>query len=189
MNKKNKKPDNKVLNTILSNIFIWIVIVVVAFSIASNFSSYEKIKNVSYNEYKKLIENREISSATLIGNNFKGELNSEISIEDDNGRINTYNFISLELPEATIDQADFWVENGIEVKIIKETMSAFDYLIQFSPWLLIILFWFFIMRRMNGAGGQGGIFSFAKSKATLISSNNPKVTFKMLLDVMRLTSN
>tara|TARA_Y100001978_G_scaffold128692_1_gene114918 strand:- start:239 stop:2197 length:1959 start_codon:yes stop_codon:yes gene_type:complete len=178
MNKKNKKPDNKVLNTILSNIFIWIVIVVVAFSIASNFSSYEKIKNVSYNEYKKLIENREISSATLIGNNFKGELNSEISIEDDNGRINTYNFISLELPEATIDQADFWVENGIEVKIIKETMSAFDYLIQFSPWLLIILFWFFIMRRMNGAGGQGGIFSFAKSKATLISSNNPKVTFK-----------
>ena len=36
MNKKNKKPDNKVLNTILSNIFIWIVIVVVAFSIASN---------------------------------------------------------------------------------------------------------------------------------------------------------
>ena len=99
----------------------------------------------------------EISSATLIGNNFKGELNSEISIEDDNGRINTYNFISLELPEATIDQADFWVENGIEVKIIKETMSAFDYLIQFSPWLLIILFWFFIMRRMNGAGGQGGI--------------------------------
>ena len=178
MNKKNKKPDNKVLNTILSNIFIWIVIVVVAFSIASNFSSYEKIKNVSYNEYKKLIENREISSATLTGNNFKGELNSEITIEDDNGVINKYNFISIELPETTLDQADFWVENGIEVKIIKETMSAFDYLIQFSPWLLIILFWFFIMRRMNGAGGQGGIFSFAKSKATLISSNNPKVTFK-----------
>ena len=96
----------------------------------------------------------------------------------DNGRINTYNFISLELPEATIDQADFWVENGIEVKIIKETMSAFDYLIQFSPWLLIILFWFFIMRRMNGAGGQGGIFSFAKSKATLVSSDKPKITFK-----------
>ena len=109
MNKKDKKPDNKVLNTILSNIFIWIVIVVVAFSIASNFSSYEKIKNVSYNEYKKLIENREISEATLTGNNFKGELNTEISIEDDNGRINTYNFISVELPEATTDQADFWV--------------------------------------------------------------------------------
>ena len=178
MNKKNKKPDNKVLNTILSNIFIWIVIVVVAFSIASNFSTYEKIKNVSYNEYKKLVENREISAGTLTGNNFKGELNNEISLEDENGRINTYNFISIELPEATTDQADFWVENGIEVKIVKETMGAFDYLIQFSPWLLIILFWFFIMRRMNGAGGQGGIFSFAKSKATLISSNNPKVTFK-----------
>ena len=31
---------------------------------------------------------------------------------------------------------------------------------------------------MSGPSGQGGIFSFAKSKATLISSDNPKITFK-----------
>ena len=57
-------------------------------------------------------------------------------------------------------------------------MGLVDYLIQFSPWLIIILFWFFIMRRMSGPSGQGGIFSFAKSKAKLISSDNPKITFK-----------
>ena len=178
MSKKNKKPTNKVMNTILSNIFIWIVIVVVAFSIASNFSTYEKIKEVTYNEYKDMVENKNIESATLTGTHFKGKLYNSISFEDRNGKVNDYTFISIELPESTIDQTDSWVENGIEVEIVKETMGAFDYLIQFSPWLIIILFWFFIMRRMNGAGGQGGIFSFAKSKATLISSNNPKITFK-----------
>ena len=178
MSKKNKKPSNKVMNTILSNIFIWIVIVVVAFSIASNFSTYEKIKEVTYNEYKDMVENKNIESATLTGTHFKGKLYNSMSFEDRNGKVNDYTFISIELPESTIDQTDSWVENGIEVEIVKETMGAFDYLIQFSPWLIIILFWFFIMRRMNGAGGQGGIFSFAKSKATLISSNNPKITFK-----------
>ena len=33
-------------------------------------------------------------------------------------------FISIELPESTIDQTETWVENGIEVKIVKETMGA-----------------------------------------------------------------
>ena len=178
-NKKNKKkPNNKVLNTIMSNIFIWIIIVIVAFTVASNFSSHETIKNVTYNEYKELVDNKEIKIGTLTGNHFKGELREKIALEDENGNLKEYNFISIELPESTIDQTETWVENGIEVKIVKETMGAFDYLIQFSPWLIIILFWFFIMRRMNGAGGQGGIFSFAKSKATLISSDNPKITFK-----------
>ena len=176
--KNNKKPNNKVLNTIMSNIFIWIIIVIVAFTVASNFSSYETIKNVTYNEYKELVNNKEIKIGTLTGNHFKGELREKLALEDENGTLKEYNFISIELPESTIDQTEAWVENGIEVKIVKETMGAFDYLIQFSPWLIIILFWFFIMRRMNGAGGQGGIFSFAKSKATLISSDKPKITFK-----------
>ena len=66
----------------------------------------------------------------------------------------------------------------VQIEIRKNTPSAMDYLFQFSPWLLIIAFWFFIMRRMQGGGGgQGGIFSFAKSKARIISPDKPKVMF------------
>ena len=50
---------------------------------------------------------------------------------------------------------------------------------QLSPWILIILFWFILMRRMQGGmGGQGGIFSFSKSKAKIVSPNDPKILFK-----------
>ena len=62
------------------------------------------------------------------------------------------------------------------IKIQKMTPGVMDYFFQFSPWLLIIIFWFLIMRRMQG-GGQGGIFSFAKSKAKIISADKPKVLF------------
>ena len=52
-------------------------------------------------------------------------------------------------------------------------MSALYYL---GPTLLIIGFWFFMMRQMQG-GGKGGAFSFGKSKARLIDENSNTVTF------------
>ena len=52
-------------------------------------------------------------------------------------------------------------------------VSALYYL---GPTLLIIGFWFFMMRQMQG-GGKGGAFSFGKSKARLIDENSNTVTF------------
>ena len=34
------------------------------------------------------------------------------------------------------------------------------------------------MRKMQGAGGQNGIFNFGKSRAKIISPDNPKTSFK-----------
>ncbi|MCH5216955.1 MAG: ATP-dependent zinc metalloprotease FtsH [Muribaculaceae bacterium] len=50
----------------------------------------------------------------------------------------------------------------------------------FGPFILLILFWVFMSRRMSGQnGGGGGIFSVGKSKATLFDKNNKtNVTFK-----------
>ena len=49
---------------------------------------------------------------------------------------------------------------------------------QLSPWILIILFWFILMRRMQGGmGGQSNIFSYSKSKAKIIT-NGHKIRFK-----------
>ena len=49
----------------------------------------------------------------------------------------------------------------------------------FGPVILIIAFWFFIMRRMtNRDGGAGGIFNVGKSKAQIFDKDGPvKVTF------------
>ena len=50
----------------------------------------------------------------------------------------------------------------------------------FGPFVLLILFWVFMSRRMsNQGGGGGGIFSVGKSKATVFDKNNKtNVTFK-----------
>ena len=52
-------------------------------------------------------------------------------------------------------------------------VSALYYL---GPTLLIIGFWFLMMRQMQG-GGKGGAFSFGKSRARLIDENTNSITF------------
>ena len=55
------------------------------------------------------------------------------------------------------------------------------HLIRILPFILIILFWIWIMRRMaGGPGGPGGMFSVGRSKAQLFDKNSTehKATFK-----------
>ncbi len=49
----------------------------------------------------------------------------------------------------------------------------------FGPVLLLVAFWFFIMKRMSGRDGSGGVFSVGKSKAQIFDKDGPvKVTFQ-----------
>lgn len=52
-------------------------------------------------------------------------------------------------------------------------VSAVTYL---GPTLLIIVFWFYMMRQMQG-GGKGGAFSFGKSRARLTDENSNTINF------------
>ncbi len=62
-----------------------------------------------------------------------------------------------------------------------EKSSDFSsYLWTFGPVILLIAFWFWMMRRMGGKdSGSGGVFSVGKSKAKIFDKDGPKqVTFK-----------
>ena len=50
----------------------------------------------------------------------------------------------------------------------------------FGPFILIIIIWIFIMRRMSGGGAGGNVFNVGKSKAQLFDkgANTMSVTFK-----------
>lgn len=58
----------------------------------------------------------------------------------------------------------------------------FGSVMSFLPFIILIIVWIFIMRRMNGGGqggGQGNVFSVGKAKARLFDKeNDSKVTFK-----------
>jgi len=83
------------------------------------------------------------------------------------------------------DKIDEWQANGSfrgEVKF--EKSSDYSALLwSFGPFILLIAFWFYMMRRMSGkdgsGGGPGGVFSVGKSKAKIFDKDGPvQVTFK-----------
>ncbi|MCM1349022.1 MAG: ATP-dependent zinc metalloprotease FtsH [Firmicutes bacterium] len=87
---------------------------------------------------------------------------------------------SQEKIEKDIEQ---WKASGVfngDVSYDK-TSDFSSYIWSFGPIILLIVFWFWIMRRMagRGDGAAGGVFSVGKSKAKMFDKDNAeKVTFK-----------
>lgn len=83
---------------------------------------------------------------------------------------------------------EFRTANNLpEIDVVPESESGMlgSLLMNFLPIILLIGFYLFAMRKMNGGGGGGGfpgggIFSIGKSKATLVDKDDPNniVTFK-----------
>lgn len=76
--------------------------------------------------------------------------------------------------------ADKTFTGVVDYKVSRDYLEMFLY--SFLPFLLIILFFVYMSRRMSGqmGGGSGGIFNVGKSKAQLFDkgSSEIKVTFK-----------
>jgi len=176
-----KKNKNKITKNLISNFILWTLIIIISITMLNYFDLSKKSKNIPYSTFIALLSdnklNQNISKATITGNDLVADCNPGCILIDYDEPVETFNVI---LPNITIDKVDEWnhmLGSNVQIEIKKNTPSAMDYLFQFSPWLLIIAFWFFIVRRMQSGGGQGGIFSFAKSKARIISPNKPKTMF------------
>ena len=80
------------------------------------------------------------------------------------------------------DKVDEWNQTGVfKGEVQYRNDSNFSGLLwTFGPVILLIVFWFVMMRRMSGRdGGNGGVFSVGKSKAKIFDKDGDiQVTFK-----------
>ena len=178
MSKDKENMKNKMMKNLGGNFLLWIVIIIVSVSVLQYASLTPKSIEISYAEftdvYKDQYEN--ISSVLIEDKLLRGECSPTCFGTLSNNEISSFTVI---LPELTNNLVNNLVELGIDVKIKQKTLTFLDYVFQFSPWILILVFWFLIMRRMQGGvGGQSNIFSFAKSKAKVVDSKKTKKLFK-----------
>ncbi|MBR6759037.1 MAG: ATP-dependent zinc metalloprotease FtsH [Alistipes sp.] len=71
--------------------------------------------------------------------------------------------------------------NPVSIEYIEERNGWSNFLLNILPWILIVGFWFFIMRSMSrGGGGGGNIMNVGKARAQVFDKDNPnkRVTFK-----------
>lgn len=180
--------NNQNNNNFMKNITIWLVLVAAILSIYILMEGGEtNYTPVSYTQYqnfleKDLIKNAKIVKEQLNKYEFQGELIKPVTITIDN-RQKEVNFFSTKLGYLDSESEAVWEEKGISWTYVDGDGAFWNYVVSFLPWLLLIGLYIFFMRRMQqgmggGSGGQRGIFSFGKSKAKLLSENDPKVTFR-----------
>jgi len=176
------------------NLMLWLMIAVGFIILAQILAFDQKSEiDISFTEFKTLLTNGSIERATIIENEFHGELFLPVTLfrpsrkitQSDSTVVLVESKFKVILPTGYVDQEVLsqWDNVGLKYDFQEETMDWVGYLVQLSPWILIFVFWFILMRRMQG-GGQKGIFSFGKSKARVMTGKEPVTTFKDVAGVV-----
>ena len=168
---------NKVLKVVLS----WSAIIIIVFLVMTVFKGNEGNEvELTYPEYTDLLQRNEIDKATikkseLTNYDFHGELKQAQTVKR-GGRDVTFTRFTLTLPILDSGVVKDWSDHGVKFQVQKEDNTWVSALVSALPWVLLLVVWIVIMRRMQGAGPRG-IFSFGKSRAKMLNEGAPKVTF------------
>ena len=148
----------------MQKVGIWLIVALVVFTFFKQFDKTSTQTQVTYSQFMDDAKSGKVRRVDVQGRNL------QVTAVDGN----RYSIIT---------PGDIWMvgdlmKYGVQVTGKAEDepnlfVSALYYL---GPTLLIIGFWFFMMRQMQG-GGKGGAFSFGKSKARLIDENSNSVNF------------
>ena len=148
----------------MQKIGIWLIVALVVFTFFKQFDKPSAQNQVTYSQFMDDAKSGKVKRVDVQGR--------ILQVTGNDG--NRYNIIS---------PGDIWMvgdlmKYGVQVtgKAEDEPNALVSALYYLGPTLLIIGFWFFMMRQMQG-GGKGGAFSFGKSKARLIDENSNSVNF------------
>jgi cell division protease FtsH len=182
--KKDNNKDEFNWNRVFKIVLAWSAILVGFFLIMIYTKGVDsKSTEISFDQYQKLLTEKKIETAVIkkADNNyeFSGKLRAPETLNI-NGRQVTVDRINLFLPYANADEnvIKAWNENIPSYNFEKDDGGWLAPILSALPWILIIVFWVIIMRRMqNGGSGTRGIFTFGKSKAKMMTASQMKVTF------------
>jgi cell division protease FtsH len=149
----------------MQKVGVWLVVGLVLFTVFKQFDKKPRSQeNITYSQFMEDAKNGKVKRVDVQGRS--------IQVTPLDGQ--KYSVVS---------PGDIWMvgdlmKYGVQVtgKADEEQSLLVSALYYLGPTLLIIGFWFLMMRQMQG-GGKGGAFSFGKSKARLIDENTNAVTF------------
>ena len=194
---KNKKNKNFMNNNF--NNQIWIILGVTIFIYLSFSFFASKPITIDYNRFQKMIKsydvakivvikNQEIVEITLkedalLNSNYKDELESSNLVNNIYGPHYNLEVSSIESFENRYDELvnSLGKQNSYEIEYLTESRTdIYSFLQTWGFTILILIGFWFLLRRMSGGAGPGGqIFNISKSKASLFDKESKiKLTFR-----------
>mgnify|MGYP003114105614 CR=1 FL=1 len=155
------------MNFFGKNLALWIVIIVLLLFLINQFDSGRnqvQAESTAYSEFLKQVDSGSVQSVRMNGQEITGKYTSGQDFKtyapDDPNLVSTL------------------TSRGVRVEAIPpdNSISLGTILLNALPILLLIGFWFFIFRQMQGGGGKA--MGFGKSKAKLLTEKHGRVLFE-----------
>jgi len=172
------KDDSFQWQKVTRTVLFWLVFVFIAIWISKWFSTGRKDEHkINITLFREFLQKGLIEQVVIQGEEFHGEL-KEPQVDPDAGGRQFQTFMVILPQEIDIETVFKWMdEYGLKAEAKSKTIQWWGYILQGLPFIILIVFWFVLLRRMQG-GGAKGIFSFGKSRAKLLTENKMKVTFE-----------
>ena len=158
------------MNDLTRNLLLWVVVAVVLMVVFQSFSPRSGAMGTAAPTYSQFLD--EVDAGNVQQVTISGDAR-QIEYSTRSGQRTSVN--------APFDRDLINVLRAKKVDIVQEPASGpgfWSLVLNFLPVLLLIGFWIFMMRQMQGGGGAGkGAMSFGKSRAKLQSEDQVKVTF------------
>ena len=153
----------------LKTLLLWLVIIGVLLFVFENFGpSTAKTKAVAYSDFLTAVQDGNVKNVTFEGQNVSGTFNN-------GGNFTTYSPVTDFGPLV----AELRKDNSsvqIDAKPPEQPSWILQALFSFGPIVLLVVFWIYMMRQMQGGGGRGAM-SFGKSRARMLGEDQVKITF------------
>ncbi len=163
------------------SILIWVIIIMAIILLTSIFPMGRgQERRIPYSKYLYFLNNELIAQGEVVvkENEFHGVLKRIFQDVLPNGKTIEYRKFKTILPFVDEETVKAWQDKAISIEFVQPSSEWLLVLGNMLPWILLIGFWIFLARRMQG-GGTGGrnIFSFGKSRAKMMMESETKVTF------------
>ncbi|MEJ2310291.1 MAG: ATP-dependent zinc metalloprotease FtsH [Gammaproteobacteria bacterium] len=150
------------------NLILWVVIALVLMSVFQTFTNNTTgTAQMNYSDFIARVQNEDVKSVEI----------------DSHGRTLT-GLLSSGERFTTVAPADDQLvsdllKHNVEIKAEPPKVPSFwqSMLFNLLPIILLVGFWIFLMRQMQGGGGGRGAMSFGKSRARMLTEDQVKVTF------------
>ena len=159
--------------------FVWVLIIISAVFLSNLFTGkgVDEVE-IQYSEYRRFLTDRLIAKAEIVDKEFYGELSETQTVLNAGGISQDVLKFRLKLPFVDREVMNEWDQYKVDYTFKQKSIDWTGYFLNILPWIAILAFWIFLMRRMQGGGGgMKSIFNFGKSKAKIWTSDMPKVTF------------
>ncbi|MHB1700369.1 MAG: ATP-dependent zinc metalloprotease FtsH [Acidobacteriaceae bacterium] len=156
------------MNSNVKTIFFWVLIVTGVFllwNVVQKGAGMGKEKEISASQFMADIDHGNVTDVVVNGSEVHGKFNADKEA------------FHVTVPTNYPDMYKALHDHNIDYSVKDTQNNAWlGILLNFSPIIVVVALWFFMLRQMQSGGNKA--MSFGKSKARLLSMQQKKVTFK-----------